>query len=95
MNVDCRRSARVAFASPHCLIDFTSGAAISVAECLMYRQASRQAVQPSRRWHPDRRGPVYREFFESIRPQPFPPEQPTATGPQAGPPGATGRRSSR
>ena len=45
-----------------------------------YERWSRAARERARQWHPDRLGPVYREFFGGITHQPGPPLVPREQG---------------
>jgi glycosyltransferase involved in cell wall biosynthesis len=38
-----------------------------------YTAACERAKRHASRWHPGRLGPIYREFFSNLTPQPFPP----------------------
>jgi len=44
----------------------------------LYRECSEKARAHAQRWHPDRLGPMYADFFRNVRPQPGPPIVPKA-----------------
>jgi hypothetical protein len=54
-----------------------------------YQRWSEAARERSRLWQPEHLGPIYREFFSSLRPQSGPPLAPKDAGQQAFPPLST------